>query len=503
MMKKLSFVFLSCFLFLQLHATTVSFSGYVKSQQSVPLDNYWVFFRFSAPAYLPEDFYINGPAIQTDHTGKYTFSLFNIPSNILYYAKIYVYDSNFNRVEKSFSFYADGCSYNVYTIYTNPITNTNTKVNFNHQGICMDCPAYRQMENTSTANLKNSSMTGWEWSSNSNLISTDTHTKFFVATPDNNQVTLTAKVTDPYTNFTFVSESKTLQVIPDSGFFFHVGGQIFSGSIPVTTSGVVLYRKILDDYEAIDTMIVSQYGYYYFTDLPDCSYLIKAFPDPDLTRNEFCLPTYLPNVPYWNQAQVVRIQNHSSTMTINLLPSISMSGPYKISGNIFLPDLTPVRCEMLLLDSEMNVAQYILTGHEGEFEFSNLPEGIYYLVYEIPGLHAEHIPVSLSVDNPNHYQNIIIGSPAAMDFDNVSARFSVFPNPFISEISISFNKDRPSENQLVCIRNSQGSVLYALMDYTGSQTLVLQLSELPAGQYFIEVFDSGTLTKQVLPIIKM
>jgi len=502
-MKKIIFLFLCCLLFLQLGANTVSFSGYVKSNQSVPQENYWVFFRFSAPAYLPEDFSMNGPAIQTDCSGKYTFTLSNIPSDIVYHAKIYVYDSSFNLEERSFSFYTDGCNYNVYTLYVNPLTSTNVQVNFNHQNICMDCPAYRQMHNISSTNLKNSAMTSWEWSSNNVLISTDTHTKFFIASPENMQVTLTAKVTDPYTNFTFFNESKTLAIVPDSGFFFNMGGQIFSGVMPVASSGVVLYRKILDDYEPIDTMIVSQYGYYYFTDIPDCAYLIKAFPDIELLRSDFYLPTYFPNVPFWNQAQLIKNQNHSSTMTINLIPSSTHSGPYNITGNVYLPDMTPVKCEMMLLNSEMSVAQYILAGNDGEFEFLNLPEGSYYLVYEIPGLYSEHIPVSLSANNPNSHHTIFIGSSTGTEFDLTPAQFLVYPNPFVNEISISLINNTLPDNHLVFIRNTQGTVLYACEIQSGLQSFVLQLSELPQGQYFIEIFDTANFIKQVLPIIKM
>lgn len=484
-------------------AANVSFSGYVKSQQSVPLQNYWVFFRFSAPAYLPGDFTMNGPAVQTDNTGKYTFTLNNIPSNVLYSAKIYAYDSNFHRIEKSFSFFADGCNYYIHTIYANPITSTNTKVNFNHQAVCMDCPAYKQLENTSTPNLKNTGLTTWEWESNNEIISNDTHTKFFISSPSYTQITLTAKVTDPYTGFTFFENSETKEIVTDTSFFFHVGGQIFSGSMPVSTSGVILYRKILDDYQAIDTMIVSQYGYYYFTELPNCEYLLKAFPDPDQMRNEYYLPTYYPDVPYWSQAQIVQVQNHSSTMSIYLLPSQQMSGQYSIDGHVYLPDMSPVRCEIILLDSEMNVAQYALTSGDGAFHFAGLPQGTYYLVYEIPGIYSEHIPVTLSENNPVAYEEIIVGSATGSEYyESWQNEFSAFPNPFESELLMTINTGAGIGSYFFVIRDILGSVVYAGSFDTGEIDILLSLPHLNPGPYFLEIFNTENRTKQVIPLIK-
>jgi hypothetical protein len=501
-MKKL-FVFLTLFVSVSLtFALNVSFTGYVKSMQSVPLQNYHVFFRFTVPAYLPAEFSMNGPVIQTDNNGRYTFTLNNIPSGVNYYAKIYVYDNQLNRVEKTFSFYVDGCDYNVSTIYATPITSLNTSVNFSHQAICPDCPAAQTLSNTSTPNLQDSPLTQWEWKANGHIFSEQNSTTHFISNPQQTTVSLSATLIDPYTDFAFVNIVKSRTLTQDTAFFFHAGGQVFSGAMPVTTSGVVLYRKILDNYEAVDTMIVSTYGYYYFADLPSCSYIVKAFPDPDQIKSEYYLPTYFPDVASWALASVITKNNATSTMSVQMLASSTATGNKSIAGSVVYPDYTPVvRCELLLFDNNTEPIHYCMSDDQGEFLFENLPNGTYYIVYDIPG----HVPqlqqIVLSDTNPHAQTQIVVGTVSSVYYIVEENSAQVFPNPFYDELSVRFSPSTFGDDKTLSIRTMNGALVYCT-SVPGSENFTMNLSSLASGMYLLEVFNHNSLSKEALRIIK-
>ena len=483
-------------------ALNVSFTGYVKSMQSAPLQGYNVFFRFTVPAYLPSEFTMNGPVIQTDHNGRYTFTLYNIPTGINYHAKIYVYDSQFQRVEKTFTFYVDGCDYNVSTIYTSPITSLNTSVNFQNQSVCPDCPAAQNLNNTSTSNLLNSPLTQWAWKVNGQIFSDQPSATHFIANQQQTNVHLTATLIDPFTNYPFVNITKSRLLTQDTSFFFHVGGQVFSGPVPVNTSGVVLYRKIQDTYEAVDTMIVSDYGYYYFTNLPSCAYIVKAFPDPDQMKSEYYLPTYFPDVAPWAFASVITKLNATPTMNIQLQVSSTATGDKSIGGSVVYPDYTPVvRCELLLFDHNTEPIHYCMSDDQGHFSFGNLPDGTYFLVYDIPGHVPQMQQIILNSANPHAQTQVVVGSITSVSYYSHDNGVGVFPNPFDHEVNISFSPYSIGEDISICVRSIHGALLYYLQT-TCKDQIQMNLSMLPSGIFLLEIFYHDTMKKESIRIIK-
>ena len=482
-------------------AADVSFTGYVKNMQSQPIQNYWVFFRFTAPAYLPAEFSMNGPAIQTDQNGRYSFSLTNIPSGVLYSAKIYVYDYNFNCVEKTFSFYADGCSYNVYTIYTTVHNPTNSQTTFQEEENCTHCPASLSLHNTSTPNLLNSPLTKWEWTNQQIVFSENESTDYFISSPESSVVKLKATLTDPYTNFTFFSSEKSKELVSDTSFFFHAGGQVFSNGEPVNESGVVLYRRIQDNYISVDTMLVGLYGYYYFTHLPNCSYIVKAFPDVDQFRSENYLPTYYPGAATWTAAQSFSNSNASSTMTITLLGSSEQTGVYTVSGTVVYPDYSPVSaCELLLFNSEMQPLHYTLSETNGEFVIENLAGGSYFLIYDIPGIVPDPLQIILDDMNPNVQVEIVVGTTTAIVAQESLATV-VFPNPFTDVFSVSLGQCSSSAHTVV-LRTIEGKITYVTTHKPEEKTIHLSVPHLPSGTYILEIHNTSENTRESHVIVK-
>jgi len=503
-MKKSILYLFAFFLIFPAFSNTITFTGYVKTNQNIPLSNYKVFFRFTSPAYLPGNFYMNGPVIETDNNGKYTYTLVNVPSGIQYFAKIYVYDINFHRIEKAFAFSGNGCNYNVTTIYTTPYHPSNTFVDFESQNFCQDCPAAVYLNNTSSPNLLHSDFVHWKWTADNDMFSQLASSQFFISSPQMSTVELSAILTDPYTNYTFLNVSKTINLVNDSDFFFHLGGQIFSGSFPVNTSGVVLYRKINMNYEAADTMIVSNYGYYYFTNIPSCSYIIKVFPEPDQAKSDYYLPTYFPDASSWMSAANIHRTNATSTMTINLLLSVPLSGNGIISGNIFNPDMSPAfRCELLLYNSNLEPIQYQLSDDQGTYEFSGLPTGNYFLTYEIPGFLPVMNNITLTQAQPEANIDFIIGQTTQIQYSEKHLQSSVFPNPFNESLNILFSEVTQFGTKSITIRDINGSIVSTKNYVFSGHSLTMSLPFLVSGNYILEIYHEHQKTSEKFIIQKL
>lgn len=477
-----------------LFAASVSFGGNIRNAtNNAPVSNYTVFFRFSQPALLPPNFSINGYAIQTNPDGKYVFSLDNLLPNVQYHAEIYVYDKSFQIAKKSFSFYANNCAYIVQTIYIIPITSFNTKVRFLHEQPCQSCPAYLQFKNVSTSNLLNYPHTHWEWKVNNEPFSSALHPDFFVRKAEQQFITLKATAYDSISGLPFYSESFSMPIPDNARQTFHVGGQIFQGNIPVSTAQAILYANTCHDYIPIDTMTTVQYGYYYFTALTNCSYIIQAIPE-HLTKNKNILyiPTYYPDKPFWSQAQPVNLQNASSTETIHLVQVQSTSGQFAIQGNITFSDHTPAHCLLYLHNEAMNIIQYDFSDHQGFFKFNNIPPGLYYITYELPGFTSALYPVQISTSSVSNIHITIEHTTSIPTLTSNTLQFILYPVPATDIIHILFPETEstsPSE-YLYYIRNIYGQLTNEGILRASSQTpAAIDVSALSNGYYIIELLN--------------
>jgi hypothetical protein len=480
----------------------ISFSGHVRDIQNNPLENYTVFFRFFNQPNLPSNFSMNGPAITSNQNGSYTFTLQNLQHGVQYYAKIYAYDSNLNTIEKTFSFYADGCHYSVYPLFINPITHNNTIVNFSFSDLCVDCPAEKKLTNNSTNNLKTSALVSWEWESNQHVFETSQSCVHFISSPSHTTVTLRARAVDPYTEHEFFESSKTKELVNDHNFFFHLGGQIFSGTYPVATSGVVLYKKANNIYTPIDTMVVATMGYYYFAYMPKCAYIVKVFPDPNQMKNDYYLPTYYTGSASWTDATILNHSNNGTTLTVQLLNASTTTGTYYIQGKTSHPDLSPAtRCEVLLYNEDFHPIQYCLTDDQGDFQFAQLPMGVYYLTYDVPGIQSPVMQVILHEGNPFDYVDFIIGNQTNTSFFVKENQTHIFPNPFQEYFHIvSMNEN--DESPHIIVRDMKGGVVYETLSTSLSRKTIIRLPNIHQGNYLIELYYPRSQTRETHLILK-
>ena len=137
------------------------------------------------------------------------------------------------------------------------------------------------------------------------------------------------------------SEISKLIYIPEINYS-HMGGHCFAGYFPIDEGKAILYLiENENSLRALDTAMMDTLGYYYFYQVPDGEYCVKAQPDKRSSAYGNMIPTYYGNEPYWQKADVV---NHAQTnweYDINLVESKkSGSGPGELSGKVSLTGLS-------------------------------------------------------------------------------------------------------------------------------------------------------------------
>lgn len=491
MRKLVVLLFFIIFPFYFTYTASVTFIGSIRSAtNNAPINNYTVFFRFTQPPILPPNFNINSFVVQTNSEGKYIFTLSNLYPNIQYSAEIYVYDKSFQIQKKSFSFYATNCSYSVQTIFLIPITPYNTKVGFEFEQLCSSCPAHLKLINKSTNNLVNSSLVQWQWKVDGQIFSTEKHANFFVFSSQLQNITLLATAIDTFSGYTFFSNVFTAQIPNYAIELFHIGGQIFQALEPVSQANAIIYANTCNGYVPLDTMSTVQYGYYYFTALPNCSYIVQAIPNNiEKNKNITFIPTYYQDKPFWTQAHQINLQNASTTQTINLIQIQTISGQFSAEGLITYSDLSPVQCLLFLHNEQMNIIQYNFSNKNGQFKFKNLSSGLYFISYEIPGLTTTYHPITINNTNLNNL-HITIGNPSSYILENKQMQFKIYPNPCqnILYLTIINEKDVSSNHFLYSIKNLLGQEVHnGIVDAGCCNPAILDVSMLDVGLYHIEI----------------
>lgn len=196
---------------------------------------------------------------------------------------------------------------------------------------------------------------------------------------------------------------------------FHMGGHVFSDHFPIDLGYAYLYMiDSAQHFTAIDTVSFDTLGYYYFYQVPEGDYIVKAEPMKESEYYGILLPTYFGNSMYWEDAELIELKSTSWEYNIKLEKSSGLfEGTGGISGNVkyinsgrIYNDYLARGVNMYLLDENDNIHTCRYTDDLGDFGFNSIELDTYWLYPEITGITAERIKVELTnsipvVDNIN------------------------------------------------------------------------------------------------------
>lgn len=310
---------------------------------------------------------------------------------------------------------------------------------------------------------------------------------------------------NPISFDTLCSDIKCKQLIIPPPDLHHLAGQVFSNFFPVVICDIFLY-KIQNNGNIIpvDSTIIDTNGVYFFYQIPDGNYLVKARPLPNSPVFNQGLPTYFGNALHWINADIIHLHANFFNANIDLLPyQYFGGGPGSIEGKIEFGGKNPSKgipaqgIEILLLDMQNFPLEVDYSDNNGIFKFNDLPFGTYRVYAEIAGKNT--IPVQVNIDPGNLIvsginlvitNNAVIASMEDNITETIKSISEIYPNPSADIANIEINIQKTTNIELKII-NPLGQVImleeHALQ--TGENRLSVDISELGNGIYYMQIID--------------
>lgn len=232
--------------------------------------------------------------------------------------------------------------------------------------------------------------------------------------------------------------------------YYHLGGHVFSDYFPIDKGYAYLY--IIDSADhctPLDTVSFDTLGYYYFYQVPEGNYIVKAEPMKESEYYGTLLPTYYGNCMYWEDAQLINLKNTSWEYNIKLDKSQGLLGGtggiggnvnYINSGRIF-NDYSAKGVNIYLLDENDNILTCRYSDNIGDFWFDFIDIDTYWLYPEITGISADHIKVELTNEVPvvNDIRINILTSSISYVLPNESDSYNTVGQPYPNPVSGTFS----------------------------------------------------------------
>ncbi|MDQ3015187.1 MAG: T9SS type A sorting domain-containing protein [Bacteroidota bacterium] len=279
-----------------------------------------------------------------------------------------------------------------------------------------------------------------------------------------------------------------------------INGFVYADSILNIQGIVVAYNtnsngeafQIIDSAQIID-------HYYNFPDLSNGLYLLKAVIAPNTNGYDEYMPTYHLSSAAWEVATPHVLPFFLQVTTdIWMLPIDTSNGTGVIGGVI--TDPTGFTADegqhsrdgegqagitILLSDQYGTPMDYTVSAEGGIFTFTGLAFGTYRITYDIPGIHSRDIWVTLSPENPEHLQVVLIVEYSVAVEEPTSIEVSISPNPAKNEINITVPVTFSS--YAVQIVDMQGRVVYAGSVKSNNGIMHIEVSDYASGLYHVNL----------------
>ena len=258
----------------------------------------------------------------------------------------------------------------------------------------------------------------------------------------------------------------------------------------------------------METSITS--GSYYFANVPEGIYYIRAeLADGSVYYNNY-VPTYFGSQYYWELAEPIYLNAAAGSpygYTIALIYAGNNGGPGGIGGMV---DEGPIRlmspeasglaegpvsgANVLVTDLFGNPQRWTKSNTNGGFSIGNLDYGTYRLMADVAGIPCVPIEFTIAPGFENFDIMLVLGDGVTSVANPIASEFitEVFPNPAKDLGSIRLNKLSEGEIQLDII-NLAGQTIVSQKENVsaGLQTLQLPVSGLANGSYLVNITDAA------------
>ena len=258
----------------------------------------------------------------------------------------------------------------------------------------------------------------------------------------------------------------------------------------------------------METPITS--GSYYFANVPEGIYYIRAeLADGSVYYNNY-VPTYFGSQYYWELAEPIYLNAAAVSpygYTIALIYAGNNGGPGGIGGMV---DEGPIRlmspeasglaegpvsgANVLVTDLFGNPQRWTKSNADGGFSIGNLDYGTYRLMADVAGIPCVPVEFTIAPGFENFDILLVLGDGVTSVANPIESEFitEVFPNPAKDLGNIRLNKLTAGEIQLDII-NLAGQTIVSQKENVsvGLQTLQLPVSGLANGSYLVNITDAA------------
>lgn len=243
-------------------------------------------------------------------------------------------------------------------------------------------------------------------------------------------------------------------------------------------------------------------SYYSFT-APAGYYTTKAALFPSDPNYWSYIPTYYGDEMMWSNATFTQVSSHQYSWDIDMIAGTNPGGPGFIGGNVFSGANKSsdgvAGAEIILLDMNDSPIAYTYSDADGAFGFDSLAYGTYKIHTEVLGLPTTPVIVTISAANPSVTTvEVEIGETAVTtSIDPGTSNFfnkvgKAYPNPTYDRATLDLETKQFVTLSLK-LQNAVGQVVqtrqYSLSQ--GSHSLEINLQELPAGIYLLNLSADG------------
>lgn len=316
------------------------------------------------------------------------------------------------------------------------------------------------------------------------------------------QVTLTISARPPEMESSIKSKiTKMVSVGLES--YYDIGGHIYSGYFPIDYGYAYLYKmNELSQPIPIDTTEINEYGFYYFYQIIEGDYIVKARLRENSAEYGNFIPTYFGDVFEWNHASLMKVEKKYMAYHITLIQSDALkTGDGLIMGQISYDTsdangLMPAHdIEIILLNDNTVCLTCKLSDLQGRFIFADLSWGTYQLLPDVTGILSQPMYVTLTSQNPGEEElNVVIQEEQIkLSVNELESEFideigSVYPNPAKDHISLDLKMKKAGNCELV-IYNGTGQLVFhkAIEGQLSQPVISIPVRDLRSGCYSVSV----------------
>lgn len=360
------------------------------------------------------------------------------------------------------------------------------------------------------------SITSWHWGFGDGTTSTLQNPEHTYSTNGFFIVTLT--VTETVNNIEKTSTATKRLYIYDRDYY-HLGGHVFSDHFPIDKGYAYLFMvDSLNEHIVVDTITFDTLGYYFFYHIPKGNYIVKVEPMIESQYYGTLLPTYYGDKQFWEDAEIIKLNNTCWEYDINLKCSEGISlGEGSILGNVVFDDLLSSFIDfsldginIYLFDDDDNLLYCNYSDKLGSFAFSSIELSTYWLYPEVTGVQSERIKVELTTEIPiiDDIEIRVIDNGTSYvlpDEGKLESKVGLpFPNPTASEkINVPLNFTSGGSNEIsYAVFNFYGQMVVSGKAQVNNNGYHISLADIKNGSYVIRTFVNDEIYDRAFIVAK-